>query len=257
MDFATSALVYTVLIVAGIFLSAFPIFLVVLLVKRVRVVNLLPPSSVNARIIGKKMEERRECIGDSFVYKTYYILIFQTDDNVQWNFDVPSELYNVVIEGDYGTVFYKQSQQKQLYFVNFLRKKDEMYKIVTPKTVIDMTCTNCGAAMDADMIDGVATCAFCGSKVVVPFAYQHIKQESVKALANTQEAFVEKDEQATNGWQIKYKVDSDRKVGYEIDMTKGEKKHQTLIKAIIIGTFIILFFLPFFSFIFSIIRSMF
>lgn len=84
---------------------------------------LLPEQSTAVTVIAKYMTRKDEGDAEHSNWKTYYNISFQTEKSVQWSFSVSLELYNALIEGDEGTLIYKESKRKRIYFVSFLRTK--------------------------------------------------------------------------------------------------------------------------------------
>lgn len=84
---------------------------------------LLPEQSIDVTVMAKYVTRKDEGDAENSNWKTYYNISFQTKDNIQWSFSVSLELYNALIEGDEGTLIYKESKQKRIYFISFIRTK--------------------------------------------------------------------------------------------------------------------------------------
>jgi hypothetical protein len=85
----------------------------------------LPEFSIKVKIVAKNVVVREEIAQISennfqTVERDFCNLTFETNDNIQWNFDVSAELYNAAAEGDTGTLVYKEQNLNQ-YFVSFTR----------------------------------------------------------------------------------------------------------------------------------------
>ena len=90
----------------------------------------IPEQSTEAIIIAKNevtVREETSASGrgdgsdNTYTYKTHYKITFENQIHVQWSFDVSLKLYNAVLEGDSGTLVYKETQQGQMFFISFLR----------------------------------------------------------------------------------------------------------------------------------------
>jgi DNA-directed RNA polymerase subunit RPC12/RpoP len=220
--------VFTILSYADIFIFVAAFWGVLIFIKKIKKATHMLQKNAKASIIKKITIMRREKNGSVYVDKGYYNLTFQTEDGLHLAFDVSPELYNAVMKGDCGTLFFEQSKQLELHFVNFFRDNNADQKTVSPEAIMDMTCPNCGAAMDVDRRGGVASCAFCGSKVVIPLK-QPVKKESAYALPGTAEkaAHEAAGSEATSEadtWQIKYKTVPDPQTDSQADVPEGAKK---------------------------------
>lgn len=84
---------------------------------------LLPNLTTKATIVAKNMVVKSQLVGKVYHKRTYYKLTFETEGHIRWTFNFSLELYNAFIEGDYGTLVYKESKRKQIYYVGFQRIK--------------------------------------------------------------------------------------------------------------------------------------
>ena len=91
----------------------------------------LPEQITEATIVAKNEVEVRENTsasgrGDGSdstnTYRIYYKVTFENKLHHQWTFDVPLEFFNTVLEGDCGTLIYKETKQGQIFYIGFSRK---------------------------------------------------------------------------------------------------------------------------------------
>lgn len=86
-------------------------------------IALLPEQSTTVTVMAKYVTRKDEGDAENSNWKTYYNISFQTKESFQWSFSVSLELYNALMEGDEGTLVYKESKRKQIYFISFIRTK--------------------------------------------------------------------------------------------------------------------------------------
>jgi hypothetical protein len=85
----------------------------------------LPELSTSATVIAKekvKVIVRNSGDGDSIQASTTerieHKVTFETDNHLRWTFDITPGKFDSILQGDSGTLIYKEHRQK-LYFVNF------------------------------------------------------------------------------------------------------------------------------------------
>jgi len=84
---------------------------------------LLAELTVKAAVTAKNVVQKEVSNGDSYEIRNYCKLTFETETHIQWTFDSSVELYNALLEGDYGTLVYKESKKNKIYYVGFLRER--------------------------------------------------------------------------------------------------------------------------------------
>jgi len=84
-------------------------------------ISKLPARVTKATIVAKNVVVKNERVGRAYHKRTYYKITFKTENQFYWTFNLSLALYNAFIEGDYGTLSYRESKRKQIYYVGFQR----------------------------------------------------------------------------------------------------------------------------------------
>lgn len=86
----------------------------------------LPKLSISATVIEKeKVKVIEKNMVDDMQQTTERIehkVTFETDNHLRWTFNITPGQFDCILQGDFGTLIYKELGQK-LYFVTFIRTK--------------------------------------------------------------------------------------------------------------------------------------
>ena len=82
----------------------------------------LPEHTTYATVSSKNIRSEWVSSGESGGYTNYnYTVAFVTDNNNLWAFNLPLNLYNVLLPGDYGTLVYKVTKNGRVHYISYTR----------------------------------------------------------------------------------------------------------------------------------------
>jgi len=112
----------------GVFFAvAIVVAIIIYVLTKNNFLKRLPEFTTTATVVEKNVVVENvfiSCDSDGnslFDENTYYRLTFKTGENIHLTFNVSSELYCAVTEGDSGTLVYKKSKHNQMFFVGFFQ----------------------------------------------------------------------------------------------------------------------------------------
>jgi Protein of unknown function (DUF2500). len=87
-------------------------------------INRLPELTTKAKVTVKNVVKEKINGADPSqdTENTYCKVTFETENNFQWTFNLSLKFFNSVVEGDTGTLVYKESKRQKIFFVSFKRQ---------------------------------------------------------------------------------------------------------------------------------------